>query len=1063
MEAPKAKHDLLIVTDATASMGRYLRSLRASLPEIIRISALTGCFERIGLLAYRDYYRGELTEWSGWYGEGYDLTQRDLLSFAQSLQPDHGADWPEAAKTGLAHAYEVMRSDAQTLILLYADAPPHTPATGGKYRIKEQECLANPTSYGGYGKLFIDWISAANTLRAGDKQATVFSVIESGLADTLSLHLFLTHQTGGVCLEIPHESQHDDITKLSISMLLAWMGIEKDNASVSIKAATARMARVVTYRDTSTIDRVDSEEHELSQTYFVHEDTPHYCLLVKANLVKQDLRLDNMKQLIPRRATPVSDFSKRYVADAAYRAVVVDQLSQIIRSDVTAITLNPVFGTLWRTVCNDRTNEARDQLISDFGYQVDSIWDADKKATMKLWLEQSYNYAAEILATIQEVPEEERYPCVFLDPTLDFTADHAADGGNECAQKDGYKFTREELLEIGRSCDYKVLRRLGRVLTRLTYVTSGDELPAHIKAVDETKVPRIPVALVSEKYGRKFWKMLLHTVLPGTMLAARPAALLAALSLRMGMKPLEEAADKELLYFKGWNNLDIPETWNTNCLSLLLEADKEYTQRHDGEGFLSVQDRRLFATLVDYKMLEMNLNTTLTARLGWHPDKTKVQMGPVVVCKSCLYPRSVTIMAPDGICGLCDETFEPYENRDDRKSYINANVTKFDNEKKKATWVECASMGCRAQYIVYNVNKLNVRPKCFYCRIEESIPKNHPQRDLLAVAPCVECSKCLNRIIWPLEYRPADFCEAEFKCYACDLGFNSTIVDVETTAKQLVTINGTDWLVRNDEKKIREAFTGRSLFHTVKEAGTEGFADRVAILPSPDGNKRLNLYIKGKLVHNPEALVAALQSWVTSRRVEAGTCSLCFSNFKKADLQPACGRRGCAQRICKGCREGWYGLNARGQILNVAALSCPFCRRQPAPQVVSGEIKYLAGLRAAVSEAGSWIYGWCMECGEAKRYVERVCAAGAPAEVSDWNCEACLQWKNPWMKPASKIKCCPGCGTATEKLSGCDHISCPCGQHWCFYCGEGTSELDIYEHMSRDHGGWYEFPDDWDY
>jgi hypothetical protein len=61
----REKHDLLILTDATASMGGYLRSLNKSLPEIIRISALTGCFERIGVLAYRDYYKGELTEWSG--------------------------------------------------------------------------------------------------------------------------------------------------------------------------------------------------------------------------------------------------------------------------------------------------------------------------------------------------------------------------------------------------------------------------------------------------------------------------------------------------------------------------------------------------------------------------------------------------------------------------------------------------------------------------------------------------------------------------------------------------------------------------------------------------------------------------------------------------------------------------------------------------------------------------------------------------------------------------------------------------------------------------------------
>lgn len=49
------EYDLLIITDATFSMSHYLRSLNTSLPQIISVSALTGCFSRIGLLAYRDY------------------------------------------------------------------------------------------------------------------------------------------------------------------------------------------------------------------------------------------------------------------------------------------------------------------------------------------------------------------------------------------------------------------------------------------------------------------------------------------------------------------------------------------------------------------------------------------------------------------------------------------------------------------------------------------------------------------------------------------------------------------------------------------------------------------------------------------------------------------------------------------------------------------------------------------------------------------------------------------------------------------------------------------------
>jgi hypothetical protein len=67
LEAAEAeKYDLLILVDSTYSMSDYLESLQSSLPQIISISALTDCFERIGLLAYKDYCDKNLLDWSGW-------------------------------------------------------------------------------------------------------------------------------------------------------------------------------------------------------------------------------------------------------------------------------------------------------------------------------------------------------------------------------------------------------------------------------------------------------------------------------------------------------------------------------------------------------------------------------------------------------------------------------------------------------------------------------------------------------------------------------------------------------------------------------------------------------------------------------------------------------------------------------------------------------------------------------------------------------------------------------------------------------------------------------------
>ncbi|KAK4156557.1 hypothetical protein C8A00DRAFT_30523 [Chaetomidium leptoderma] len=1105
MAATQSDYDLMIVTDATGSMGTFLDSLNSSLQDIIRISATTDCFSRIGVLAYRDYVqiKAKITQWSGWHSRDdtkSDISQSQLLSFVRTLRPLAGGDWPEATRTGLAHAYQLMRPDAKTIILLYADAPPHTELAGGLWKT-EQPALLEPEAYGGAGELFADWTSVARTLAKGEKRAQVFSIIEPGshhrfVPHTTSMFAYLSAHTGGVCIALPMRPSETIISKVTVSLLLAWMGADKQGA----KMETDEIATLVHFVDASGIDQVTSEKDLNGVRYLpVSQETKDKDAL-KANIARSPLSLQTLSQIIPRREHAVMDFAKRYKADAEYQGIVVEQLAEIIESNVSAIALNPVFGTLWRTVCNDRLNAARDTLITRFGRQVDLMQNAEKKGRLKSWLEESYDWAGEILEMIKSVPEEARYPCVFLDPTVRFSQVQTEADDND---DDSMEFSRDELLEIGRSCDYRILRRLGRILTRLTYVNSKEDLPAHVKDIAESEVPKIPMALAQPAHKRKFWKVLLHLVLPGTMLAARPAALLAALSVRMGIKPLEDAAYSELMAWRGnWNTLDIPETWNTNCLGLLLEVDEKHQQQSahgagqgltDDQTILKAEDRKLFDALVNYKLLEMNMDTTLTAKIGWTPDKNKVPLGPVVVCKSCQFPRSVTLMAEDGVCGLC-ATPCGCESKEVHETLIGGGVSKRDNAATLATWTECSMTDCRAQYVVYNPKKLNVRAKCHYCRQKGTVSKTDPNYATVTQSPCVTCTTCANRIIYPETYRPADFNPTTYTCPGCTNN-HATITTQETTPRTLATENGTAWLLRNDANTIPAPFTNRSLFHTIstavccpreeeekekeKETLTTLFPARVQILPQPPHN--VTLTIRGKPIHNTPSLLTALHSWITARRVQAGLCSLCFHTHPKRSLRLACGgRTGCTQRVCGGCLRGWYGLNRPGAVVNVAALSCPFCRRQPTAAARNGFVGqrglwFLEGLRDAVEEAGEWVYVWCRGCGCAKRFVERVCARGAPeAPGEGWQCEECVVVRRRRRRRGDDddddvemgggvrdelllIKECPACGVATEKAAGCDHISCLCGAHWCFTCGEKAAETagEIYAHMSEVHRTWY--------
>lgn len=1128
-------YDLLILVDATYSMANYLEALQTSLPKVITISNLTDCFSRIGLLAYRDYSEADrskdgMLEWSGWYDDNEDfcnaaqvpVTAQTLTSMAATLEPIGGGDYPEATKTGLAQAHHLMRKDATTIILLYTDAPPHCWMVADRdwdsNYYAEQTALCNSTSYGGFGHKFADWVSACNTLHEGEKKAHVFCFLDKelgGRSIDAGYYTYLSTITRGACFTLT-SSAPQSIAQITIDMLLVWMGAGKEGVeNVSMAAKLTR------YKNGKNIKNITNEKDENANAYFWAADReikskrafldPTSFMREAQQKQEQILRLDDnlanvavdtrmLKRHLPKRRQPIMDFAKRYTGDLAYKAIVVEQLGTIIENDVVSISLNPVFGVLWRAVCNDRDNPARDKLITSFGLHVERMANADEKKRMTSWLEESYDYATEIMETLDAVPEHQRFPCVFLDPTIDFAS--ARESGEQDGDEDKdhdrpvTAFRRDELLEIGRSCDGRVLRRLGKVLTRITYVESVAELPTHIAATSNAEVARIPTSLASKEHGWKFWKILLHVVLPGTMLSARPAVVLAALAIKIGLKPLFDSACAAMLFWRDkWCDLEVPETWNSSCLGLLLDADAEHRKQHihddsraSNGGLLLEADRELFTRLVDYQHAGANLMTTLTAEVGWRPQKTRASVGLLIVCRACKFPRSVTIMAEGsgGKCGLCVRSV--WDSAEHRNRAISTNVTTGDTTTTKIAWVECSIQTCRAHYVCYNTADLNVRAKCWYCRMQTSLL---PQKRCNNPAPTLECIKCLSKVIWPKQWR--HMVTEPFSCTACVDG-TKTVVGVDTSADQICKENGRNWLLQNKNNALEEPFK-RTLFKTITTTGIESFLENVRVLPELNPGQVITL--NGKHIRNMPTLVANLRAWINRRVAERSHCSLCFDLLPKTRLLPACRRRGCHQSVCEACLRGWYGLNSAGTIVNTAALFCPFCRRPPAARTLAAYgkgVHAVGNLKVAYDERGSWIHAWCYECGKAQRLMERECARGAPEALQKWTCDDC---KDSALERAllveemarleveraarlderrraeveqelrraqavrRKLECpvkeCPGCKAPTQKTYGCDHMTCPCRTHWCWACGvAGVSSNDIYNHMNKVHGGFYE-------
>lgn len=1052
------KHDLLLIVDATASMANYLAALNTSLPQIISISALTGCFSRVGVLAYRDYSSfGILLEFSEWLDlePGADPEkQPDIVAFARKLQARAGGDYPEAAKTALAQAYSTMRPDAKTLILFYTDAPPHTNAPGLHWKSNaqaEMNGLSLSFKYGGFGSLFLDWVSAAKTLRDGQNKAQVFALLAPRMSrDDATYYNYLCEMTGGACIHLA-DREPGTISKASVELLLAWMGVEKDNSDRHNPNSDA-IGDWTSYVSTEGMHALRDEEDESTRRFFPVPYTRKTNVL--DNIAEVRLTTDVIKQRLPKKSTPAQNPADRWAVDEAYRDVASQHLMRIMKEDIVAIGINPVFGSLWRAVCKDRTYDQREDLLDAFSKAVGEITDSKKKVLMQEWLDESYNFISEIQAIIDNVPEAEKFPCVFLDPTVNFNK--YQDENDTDARVES--LTRKELLEISRSCDPRILRRLGRILTRITYVKDAKEMPEHITKSDTSQARCIPIALVSDRYDNQFWTIMLHTINPGTQLTPRAAALLAALTIRLGIPFLADVAERELLSYKDkWNNIEVPETFASSCMGLLLDANSAHRKTHKGEtacqtSLLNESDRMLFEHLIAFKTLEHNLDTPLTACIPWKPNKDVVPMGPAVTCRLCQYPRSVTLMGPDSQCGVCLGALPRKSNS------TNIGVSYADNSQSKVSWVECRVPSCRAQYVVYDVSGLVNRPKCHYCRLKAI--------GASVTAPVVECSKCTNRIIWPEEYRPSSFDASQFVCTACDSG-RQTTEDFETSAKALSVENGMSWLAEDSDKPGESPFTNRSPFHIVSTMGTDGFMRRISLFPVQD----MPLRQRGKQVRNTDGLVSTLKLFVNRRKSARVHCSLCFDSFWPSALNPACGRRGCLQRICTTCSGSWYGGNDPGSIINPATLACPFCRRFPTPRTLAkyGKgIHTVKNLNMAVQNHGTWIYAWCVGCSSAKQFLERDCERGTPPTLQDWTCEECQEQArlarvdtNTERDTAQikKIKPCPKCGTMTEKIAGCGHITCPvegCGACWCYFCGEKVPENRIYDHMANDHGGIFE-------
>ncbi|KAH7100978.1 hypothetical protein BKA62DRAFT_704695 [Auriculariales sp. MPI-PUGE-AT-0066] len=1028
------QYDLLIITDATASMGSFLAALKAALPEILVLSRLSGVFTRVGVLAYRDYdHDREVVEWSGW-----DNAPDELLSFVDKLPLTGGWSTEEAAKTGLIRAMEkVADNDNDTLVLLYADAAPHHAHFGGKDWTAEKDAFEPGAT---------DWVTLS--FAAKTRRMRIFTLIQEGLSENdYRFFAFLAQVTGGLCITSCTNSQH--IARFTIDLLLHWLG-----QAEPLAIPYAHSNNVKTFDVSPLAAEVRPTDEDSGNGGYL----PGSSTSQKKKLTSTVL---DMPRDVPRERqldTKLVALGKRFSdpTETAYRELVYKTLREIIQRNVVTLTYNGVFGQLWRAVCREQTKEKED-IVELFGRSVGEIKDSEQRKNMTTWLEQSYDSSAEIDEVIQSASEGCQWMYLDLDAQVDLT--------------------RVELLEASRSFHRGLLKKLASIFTHAKILEPGIVLTEHQRA--------IPLGLPP----RKIFRLLPHLVVPGTLYSSRASSVMAILALTVGVPFLEQPATAVAEFTKGtWLDLERPETLSWDCATFLLASP-------DPNLCLNADERATYEAMRRYRMLELNLDATLDARIPWTPDKASGVGDIKAECVHCGLSRSFTMLNDDGACGYC---FNVQEGKAEQGPTVEEYPT---CEANQSCWVECALRTCRAQYVVEKPQALNVRPKCWYCRNNKA-------------CPWLECTKCTNRIIVPEKFRPEG--GQAFVCPACTTGTHPVIEDTETTARALMAENGLEWLGVSD-KRPEATFKGFTAFKLYQAHGKEFFLDATklpeqAIAGQTPAPVALKLTLREKSIMNAPQLLAHLDERVGRGEVARITCTLCFEDFKPERVGPACGRTGCAQRACKPCLDEWYGGNMPGTLLNTRQLGCPFCNRVPAPKIVlrtNPQVGGLKGIKEAMGDR-AWFYAWCGQCSTARQCVERVCTEGGRLpDIKDFVCHQCEEDNTQAVERVERerreleaviaqfeddelaadqveaarqrlvelggaiarkrragpaMRECPNteCGVMVQKEFGCDHITCQCGTHWCWVCGKMFEEYEIYGHLNDAHGGWFADPDDGD-
>ena len=962
--------NIVFAVDATGSMSSTLLALRPALVQVFTLMPLFAPDAKFSLLIYRDFDQPEGQRYS-FHGPYSSADAAKLVGVLANTQANGGGDVEECQK----YAFNLLlREDVckgKTVVYHFTDAPPHPcpflATAGASNHYLEGTVLTR-------NKMQKDWVRLCEDLRSHAMVVyTIGHIYKLGIT---KYYAAMGDITGGEMVCANSEST-DTLLRITIKILARSLGYDECDLTDLASLHRVRPGQRSLQTEDDLFDLDGGAKMDWLQ--FTANEAPTVRTAGCDVAVRKNIE-------------------SRYKTDPAFQVMCYEVFRKLLNDgQIRSLTYNPILGCLYR--CMNRrskvakTEELRTELnalVSGTMQRLKALQPAHYNEVAK-WIEESYNRVDEINEMLGAVDN----------PVPFFVLQTPA------------RMTKKDLSLACKIPLPHALRQIGEMVSSISVVNTMPKV-----------MPEVYVPLAVD--DATLFSLISHLMCPGVRLDFKPSVIVAFVALMRNVPYLADRAKRFLIASRGtWFDRTAAEWHLFGFIKMVLSVNEMCIRVPNPDGVEHVLTTDEVAYLTPfYNIAVIKYNNPLIdveTRFRLKPEHKKLYPDHKAKCSKCGQFRSLSVMTPDGVCGLC-LSYSPHElaalgDVDEKKSYI----------------FECGR--CSSIYAVRNIDNLVSKPKCHYCR-------KQPPTYILDI-PKVACEVCGIGLILPA--RKID--STAYQCALCVE--NDNVPRVSKNQVRLHALLETNpWLIEcllGLTIPVEKLTSQESLFQCAGsfETVTGRSCPIRTIVYAGDGLPILNQSI----------VLNTLLSLKARGNVGTEECGMCFKDFIYNELDRVCFNDGCNMMSCKECIRKWFSENGPGKRVIEGRLQCPSCKCYPVGGLAFMAQPELYGvLSKKLVFDYDWHYAWCGGCNKIKPYMQRQCAGPDPLEVRGYQCEEC-------MKPGD-AKSCPFCGIPTTKMDGCDHMECPtklggCGTHWCYRC-EGPSfyskdSKDVYDHLHDVH------------